>query len=189
MYANALYSADVVRRFPSSRIVYVSTGNVYPFTSADGSGSRESDPLGPVGEYAESRLGGERLAMHVASTQGTALCVVRLFYATECRYGIVHDLAQKVTDGTPIPLAMGHVNQIWQGDANDMIARCVPLCSFPPRVLNLTGTDVLSVRELATELGGRLGAEPVFEGAEAPTALLGDTAAMVVSLTARACDA
>ena len=129
---NTLLPAEVVRMFPRSRIIYVSSGNIYPFTAADGSGAKENDPAGPVGEYAQSRLGGERLAMHVASTQGTLLCVVRLFYATECRYGIVHDLAQKVHNGIPIPLAMGHVNQIWQGDANDMLARCIPLCSSPP---------------------------------------------------------
>jgi nucleoside-diphosphate-sugar epimerase len=187
---NALLPAEVVRRFPTSSIVYVSSGNVYPFTPVvgGGGGSSEHDPTGPVGEYAQSRLGGERLAIHVATQQRTALCVVRLFYATECRYGIVHDLAQKVLSGEPIPLAMGHVNQIWQGDANEMIVRCLPLCETSdgrPRVLNLTGTDVLSVRALATELGRALGGKvPVFEGEEASTALLGNTVEMVRRLGA-----
>ncbi len=187
---NALLPADVVRRFPSARIVYVSSGNVYPFSEVAAGGSSEEDPTGPVGEYAQSRLGGERLAMHVATQQHTPLCVVRLFYATECRYGIVHDLAQKVLSGAPIALAMGHCNQIWQGDANDMIVRCLPLCATQdgkPRVLNLTGTEVLSVRALAKEIGKVLGGKrPVFEGTEASTALLGDTTAMVQELGAPA---
>ena len=187
---NTLLPADVVRRFPAARIVYVSSGNVYPFTDVAAGGSAETGPTGPVGEYAQSRLGGERLAIHVATQQHTPLCVVRLFYATECRYGIVHDLAQKVLSGEPIPLAMGHVNQIWQGDANEMIVRCLPLCETEdgkPRVLNLTGTHVLSVRTLALELGKALGGQaPVFEGTEASTALLGDTTAMVRALGAPA---
>ena len=135
---NALLPAEVVRRYSTSRIVYVSSGNVYPFTPVSGAGAAESDGVGPVGEYAQSRLGGERLAMHVAARPSTPLCVVRLFYATECRYGILQDLAQKVLEGAPIPLAMGHVNQIWQGDANAMIARCLPLCAHPARVIRTT---------------------------------------------------
>ena len=210
---NALLPAEVVRRYSTSRIVYVSSGNVYPFTPVTGAGAAESDGVGPVGEYAQSRLGGERLAMHVAAQHSTPLCVVRLFYATECRYGIIQDLAQKVLEGEPIPLAMGHVNQIWQGDANAMIARCLPLCAHPARVrnphnittslgwlvaqmislrspaeclcgqvLNVTGKDVLSVRSLSESLGELLGRQPVFEGTEAPTALLGDASEMLHTL-------
>lgn len=183
---NALLPADVVRRFPASRIVYVSSGNVYPFTPVETGGSSEQDPTGPVGEYAQSRLGGERLAIHTATQQQTALCVVRLFYASECRYGIVHDLAQKVLSGEAIPLAMGYCNQIWQGDANEMIVRCLPLCETQdgrPRVINLTGTEILSVRTLATELGQALGGRlPVFDDTEATTALLGNTTTMVKEL-------
>ena len=165
---NALLPAEVVRRYSTSRIVYVSSGNVYPFTPVTGAGAAESDGVGPVGEYAQSRLGGERLAMHVAAQHSTPLCVVRLFYATECRYGIIQDLAQMVLEGEPIPLAMGHVNQIWQGDANAMIARCLPLCAHPARVrttvvrtTSLAGTCValLACSEISGRIFARTGAE------------------------------
>ena len=171
---NTLVPAKLMERFPDSRMVYVSSGNVYRFMPVDGSGADENAPLGPVGEYAESRLGGERLVEYYAERQGTPTLIVRLFYATELRYGIILDIAAKVKEGTPIDLAMGYANQIWQGDACDMLARSFPLCASPAGVINLTGTDTLSVRAVAEALGERLGVAPVFTGEPEATALLGD---------------
>lgn len=172
---NTWLPGRVVQRFSGSRVVYVSSGNVYAYTPIDGRGAAEDGALAPVGEYAQSRLGGERLAEHFARRQGTRLAVVRLFYATELRYGIIHDLAWKVWQREPIDLAMGHVNQIWQGDANAYLARMLPLCSDPPAFVNLTGPEVLSVRRLAEDLGRLLDREPVFLGSEEPEALLGNS--------------
>jgi nucleoside-diphosphate-sugar epimerase len=166
-----------MERFPSSRIVYVSSGNVYPFTNTSGKGATEKDLTEPVGEYAQSRLGGERLVQFLAEKNKTPTAIIRLFYATELRYGIILDIAQKVMDNKPINLGMGYMNQIWQGDANACLARSFPLCEVPARVINLTGTDVLSVRKIANQLGGLLNRQPVFEGEEKPTALLGDASA------------
>jgi nucleoside-diphosphate-sugar epimerase len=171
---NTLVPAKVMQRFPSSRIVYVSSGNVYRFTDVTGRGAAEADPLEPIGEYAQSRLGGERLVQFYAERNGTPTVIVRLFYATELRYGIILDIAQKVQQGQPIDLAMGHVNQVWQGDANACLARSFPLCSVPARIINLTGPEVLAVREIAHRLGDLLGRQVAFQGKESPTALLGD---------------
>jgi nucleoside-diphosphate-sugar epimerase len=147
-----------------------------------GSGAREDGALEPVGEYAQSRLGGERLAEYAALTTGARLGILRLFYATELRYGILHDIAWRVWNREPIDLAMGHVNQVWQGDANAWLARSFPLCTNPPTTLNMTGQQVLSVRDLAGRLGAALGREPVLVGTEAEAALLGDTSALVEHL-------
>lgn len=176
---NTYLPAQVVQRFPRAQIIYVSSGNVYGYTPATGRGAHEEDEVGPVGEYAQSRLGGERLAAFMAQRQGTPLLIVRLFYAAELRYGIVHDLAWKIWNQEPIDLAMGHVNQIWQGDANAYLARLFPLCASPPAVINLTGPETLSVRRLALQLGAALGREPVFSGQESQTALLGDASRLV----------
>ena len=175
---NTLLPAKALRRFPESRIIYLSTGNVYPFSPVDGSGAAEADRVDPVGEYAQSRLGGERLAQHCSQRNGTPLLIVRLFYASELRYGIVLDLAQKIWRQIPIELGMGHVNQIWQGDANAYLARMFPLCDNPARVINMTGGEVLSVRALAQDLGRIMNVEPVFRGRESETALLGDATAL-----------
>ncbi len=175
---NGLLPARAVERYADAEVCYVSSGNVYAFTSVDGRGASESDPTGPVGEYAQSRLGGERLAEHAARTSGARLFTARLFYATELRYGILHDIAWKVWSGDPVELAMGHVNQIWQGDANAYLARSFPLCTSPPTTLNLTGSEVLSVRRLAERFGELLHREPRFAGHESETALLGDSSAL-----------
>ncbi len=171
---NAWLPGRIMRRYAGSRIVYVSSGNVYAYSSVTGAGSDEDAEIGPVGEYAQSRLGGERIAEHLCVEQGTPLLIVRLFYATELRYGIIHDLARKIHDDVPIDLAMGHVNQIWQGDANGYLARLFPFCSSPATILNMTGPDKLSVRGVSEMLGRQLEREPVFAGNESDTALLGD---------------
>lgn len=175
---NTLLPAKVMQRFPESRIVYVSSGNVYCFKHVKAGGAVESDPVEPIGEYAQSRLGGERLVQFYSSQNGTPVVIVRLFYATELRYGIILDIAQRIWNREPIDLTMGYANQIWQGDANAYLARCFPLCESPARMLNLTGPETLSVRELAIQLGGLMGVEPVFEGEEEDTALLGNAGAL-----------
>ena len=171
---NSVLPAKVMQQFPDSRVVYVSSGNVYEFASVTGSGAREENAVNPIGEYAMSRLGGERLAEFYCKENQTPLAIVRLFYATELRYGIILDIAEKIKSETPIDLSMGHVNQIWQGDANAYLAQMFPLCACPARVVNMTGRDVLSVRDLALQLGEHFGIDPVFEGEERETALLGD---------------
>lgn len=171
---NTLLPAKVMQRFPNARIVYVSSGNVYRYVNVDGGGATEFDPVDPIGEYAQSRLGGERLVQFYSSRNSTPVAIVRLFYATELRYGIILDLALKIRNREPIDLTMGHVNQIWQGDVNAYLARSFPLCESPARIINLTGPDTLSVREMATQLGDLMGISPIFQGEESDAALLGN---------------
>jgi nucleoside-diphosphate-sugar epimerase len=163
-------------RYRHSRIVALSTGNVYPFTPADSGGPAEGTPPDPVGEYAQSCLGRERMFQYFSGLHGTPGVIVRLNYAIDLRYGVLLDIASKVRDGLPIDLAMGYVNVIWQGDANEAVLRSLELASSPPRILNLTGLETHSVRRLAEELGCRLGRAPVFTGREAPNALLNNAA-------------
>ena len=172
---NAALPGAVMARYAQSRIVYVSSGNVYAYAKAPGPGAAEGATLAPVGEYAQSRLGGERVAQYASRVRGTPLVIVRLFYATEPRYGIIRDLADKVWQQEPIDLTMGYVNQIWQGDANAYLCRFFPLCNSPADLINLTGPDTLSVRALAEQLGKIMGKPPRFTGAEAPDALLGNS--------------
>lgn len=171
---NTLVPAKVMQRFPKAKIVYVSSGNVYRYSEVAEGGAGESGPLDPIGEYAQSRLGGERMVQFYATRNKTPAVIVRLFYATELRYGIILDVATKIWNRQPIDLTMGHVNQIWQGDANACLARSFPLCESPARIINLTGADVLSVREIAQQVGAIMGVEPIFEGRESETALLGN---------------
>ena len=171
---NAYLPGVIATRFPSARIVAYSTGNVYPLSDARGEGPGETDPVGPVGEYAQSALARERVLEFFSRTQPTSMAILRLNYAIEPRYGVLRDLADRIVARHPIDLAMGRVNLIWQRDANAIALRAFAHCASPPLVLNLTGRPAFGVRWLAEELGRRLGVEPRFTGAEAETALLSD---------------
>jgi len=172
---NTLIPAMVAERYAASRIVAFSTGNVYPLTPATGRGSREGDALTPIGEYANSCVGRERVLEHVSRTHGTPIAIIRLNYAVDLRYGVLVDIAHRVLSGQPVRVDMGFVNVIWQGDANAQSIRALTSAGSPPVAINVTGPDRLSVREAAQRLGDLLGATPILEGAEAPDALLSDT--------------
>jgi nucleoside-diphosphate-sugar epimerase len=169
---NAWVPALVARRYRNARIVVFSSGNVYPLMPLASGGATEAVPPRPVGEYAQSVLARERLFEHFSSVYGTPVCLLRLNYAIDLRYGVLLDIAGKVRQRRPIHLAMGAVNVIWQGDANSACLRSFSLCQAPPLVLNLTGPETVSVRALAVRFGELLGVEPVFEGVESEVALL-----------------
>lgn len=171
---NTYLPGRVAERFKSSRISAFSTGNVYPLSPLASGGPTEDDPTGPIGEYAQSCLGRERMFEYFSQLNGTKVSILRLNYAIELRYGVLVDIALAVNEGQPVDLAMGQVNVIWQGDANEIALRSLLHASSPPTVLNLTGPETVSVRKVATRLGERLGKEPIFAGTEAESALLND---------------
>ena len=99
---NAFLPGLVGRHFRNARMVVFSTGNVYPFMDIAGGGAREDATLDPIGEYAQSCLGRERMFQYFSRANGTPVTLVRLNYANEPRYGIIVDLARKIIDGEPI---------------------------------------------------------------------------------------
>lgn len=169
---NTYLPALVAQRYRESRIVAFSTGNVYPLTPVAHGGPSEQHPTGPVGEYAQSCLGRERMFEHFSGQYGTRVTLLRLNYAVEMRYGVLHDIGAKVYGRCPINLRMGHANVIWQGDANSVTLRSFEHCGSPPFILNLTGPETVSVRWVARRFGEHFGIEPVLEDTESDTALL-----------------
>jgi hypothetical protein len=169
---NVAASARVAERYSRARLVALSTGNVYPLSEVSKGGSVESDPLTPLGEYANSTVGRERVLEFFSLRDGIPLALLRLCYAVELRYGVLLDIAQRVRGDLPIDLASGYFNCIWQGDANDMILRSISLASCPPTIRNLCRPEVFSVRSVAAQFGELLGRTPRFTGSESPNALL-----------------
>lgn len=169
---NSYLPGVVARRFRASRIVAFSTGNIYGLAPVKGEGSREEDVPQPVGEYAMSCLGRERVFEHFSRAQNTPMSVIRLNYACDLRYGVLVDLALKVWRGEPVDLGMGWFNVIWQGDANAMALAALRRAGTPPAVFNITGPERLLVREVCGQFGLLLGRTPLFTGKESPTALL-----------------
>lgn len=173
---NAVLPGIIAERFPEARVVAFSTGNVYPLWPAESEGPAETDPVGPVGEYAQSALARERVLEFFSRRNGTRMALLRLNYAVEPRYGVLRDIADRVRSGAPVSLAMGRVNLIWQRDANAVALRSLAHCTSPPLVLNVTGRHSHLVRSLAMEFGRRWGKELEFEGREGDSALLSNAA-------------
>jgi hypothetical protein len=170
---NVVVPAIVARHFCESRIVAFSSGNVYPLVRPGETGATEADPVAPVGEYAHTCVGRERVFEHAARERGTPSLLFRLFYAVDLRYGTLVDVARRVHAGEPVDLAASHVNAIWQGDANAYAFRGLALCASPPLPLVVTGPEVVSVRAAAERFGQRFARPPRFTGTPGP-ALLGD---------------
>lgn len=166
----------VCERYRDSRIVAFSTGNIYGLVPADGSGSVETDLPNPLGDYAMSCLGRERIFEHFSRSLGIPMAIIRLNYATELRYGVLVDLARKVWEGQTIDVSMGRVNVIWQTEANAMSIQAFDHASSPPLFLNVAGPEVLKVRDVCERFGRLMGREPRFTGSESPTALLNNGA-------------
>ena len=173
----------VAEVFAASRIVAFSTGCVYPFVPVDSGGATEDTPaVPPPGDYAWSCLGARAHVRAFLGAAGHPGRLVRLNYAIDMRYGVLHDIGAKVLAGVPIDLSMGHVNVIWQGDANAVVLRCLAHATAPTTPLNVTGAQTLRVRWLAEEFARRFGRAATFTGSEAPTGWLSDASRMVAEL-------
>lgn len=169
---NCYVPAIISRRFRGSRVVAFSSGNIYPRVPVTSRGSVETDEPCPVGEYAMSVLGRERMYEYFSRELSIPMALLRLNYATELRYGVLVDLARSVWNHEEVDLAMGHVNVIWQQDANAMSLQMLEQVATPPDVMNIAGAEILRVRDVCEEFGRLLGRTPRFTGLESPDALL-----------------
>ena len=170
--SNTYVPALVAERFHPSRIVAFSTGNVYPFVNPNSGGSIESDALAPQGEYANSCLGRERIFEYFSHERGTRCLIFRLNYAVDLRYGVLVDIAQKVFAGQPVNLSVAAFNVTWQGDANSYALRSIELCESPPRILNVTGAEIISTQSAAEFFAQRFQRSAIYSGEPSALALL-----------------
>ncbi len=171
---NGLIPAYVARHYKASRIVAFSTGCVYPLVPKTSQGSRETDPLEPIGEYSNSCVARERVLEYLSTTLGTKMVLFRLNYAVEMRYGVLVDVAETIAAGKPVDVTMGFANVIWQGDVNAAVLRLLEHATCPPMPLNVTGMEKVSIRKTARRLARRMQKDLQIVGREARTALLSD---------------
>jgi len=159
---NVLAPGYVADHFKKSRIVVFSTGCVYPLVTPSRGGCTEEEPPAPVGEYAQSCLGRERVFSYYSKISGTRICIFRLNYAIDLRYGVLCDIGVSVYASRPVALSASHFNCIWQGDANRMALLCLDHCSNPPAILNITGAETISTRETAEKFAKHFGRRVSF---------------------------
>jgi nucleoside-diphosphate-sugar epimerase len=169
---NTYLPALSAERYADARTVVFSTGNVYPLSPVVSGGARETDEPNPVGEYAASCLGRERIFEYFSRGRGLPCAIMRLNYAVEMRYGVLVDIARKVYAGESVDVGMGAANVIWQGDANAQALSLLAHCASPPFICNITGPETVSIRAVARQFAELFGVEAHIVGSEAPTALL-----------------
>jgi nucleoside-diphosphate-sugar epimerase len=169
---NAYLPGMCAQRYKGSRIVAFSTGNVYGLSPIVLGGSTETAELNPVGDYAMSCLGRERMFDHFSRVNKTPVALIRLNYATEMRYGVMVDMAEKVWKQQELDVSMGAFNAIWQGDANAMTLAAFDHVASPPFILNVAGPEILSVRRTCQEFGRIMNKTPILSGVESSDALI-----------------
>ncbi len=169
---NTYLPGRVADKFKHSRIVAFSSGNVLPFVDVRSGGVDETVTPEPIGEYAQSTLGRERIFTYFSKKNNTPTLLYRLNYAVDFRYGVVREIAKQVYNHQPIDIRTNNVNVIWQSDANEIAIRCLLHCESPAKVLNVTGPEILSIQWIAEKLGEALGRKPIFVNEPEQTALL-----------------
>lgn len=173
---NTYLPGRVADKYKHSRIVAFSSGNVLPFVDVRSGGVDEAVAPEPIGEYAQSTLGRERIFTYFSKKNNTPMLLYRLNYAVDFRYGVVREIAKQVYNQQPIDIRTNNVNVIWQGDANEIAIRSLLHCESPAKVLNVTGPEILSIRWIAEKLGAALGKQPIFAHEPEQTALLNNAA-------------
>ena len=169
---NAYLPGRVAEKYKKANIVVFSSGNVLPFVPVTSGGVSEEATPEPIGEYAQSCLGRERIFEYFAHKNQTPTLIYRLNYAVDFRYGVVMEIAKAILAGKEIDLSTENVNVIWQGDANEIAIRSLLHCKAPAKILNVTGPEILSIRWIAQQFAAIFNIEPKFVNQPVGTALL-----------------
>ncbi len=170
--SNTIVPVNIARHFAGSRVVVFSTGCVYPLVYTENGGCNESVLPSPVGEYAQSALGRERVFEYYCNANKMPVCIYRLNYAIDLRYGVLHDIASNIWWGKPVDITVGDFNMIWQGNANEIALRALDHCQVPAEIINVTGIDIVSVKHAAETMAILMNKSVSFCGTDSGAAYL-----------------
>jgi UDP-glucose 4-epimerase len=169
---------DYAVRAGARRLVYVSSGGVCGYHRRP---IREGAHFAPPTPYLMAKLAGE---LAVRAHAGVPSTIVRLFfpYGPGQAHGLVPLLTARILGGEPVligPRAEPAVNPIYVDDAARYLCDIARDDAAPP-VVNVAGGEIVTMRTLATLLGGVLGTRPVFgEAPEQRLNLVGDLSLLV----------
>jgi nucleoside-diphosphate-sugar epimerase len=179
--ASTLRLLDYAQRAGVKHFVLASSGGIY------GTGDqqfRESDEVvsrGDLGFYLGTKLCSEVLTENYASFFNVA--ILRFFFvygAAQKRSMLMPRLVDAVLNGKPIILQQENgirINPIHVSDAARAVEKALKLNES--RKINVAGSEVMSLREIATAIGQQCGKTPVFEiQPNEPKHLVADTTLM-----------
>ena len=152
---------DYARRVGARRFILASTGDVYGRRFGP---CKESDPVAATSYYALTKQAAELLTQ--AYTGYLETSILRLFhpYGPDQSDRLIPRLADAIRQGKAIQLNQDdrpRLTPIYVGDVVMAIALAVD--SSGSGVVHIAGDRVVSVRELAEEIGGVLESKPLFE--------------------------
>jgi nucleoside-diphosphate-sugar epimerase len=169
---------DYAVRAQARRLVYVSSGGVCGYHRRP---IREGAHFAPPTPYLMAKLAGE---LAVRAHAGVPSSIVRLFfpYGPGQAHGLIPLLTARILAREPVligPRAEPAVNPVYVEDAARYLC-AIALDDDAPSVVNVAGGEIVTMRTLATLLGGSLGTRPVFrEAPEQRLNLVGDLSLLV----------
>ncbi|HYI36488.1 MAG TPA: NAD(P)-dependent oxidoreductase [Thermoleophilaceae bacterium] len=156
---------DFAREHAVAQVLLASTATVYQPQSRP---LAENDPLDCSTLYAASKRSAELLAGSYAGT--TASRVLRFFtvYGGGQRGRLIAELIDRVRGGRAVTLAGEHGLGLSPIHVDDVAATLWAAAGTPPpddtsEIVNVGGTEALSIRAIAEQIGTALGQEPTFE--------------------------
>lgn len=169
---SAMKVAEMSRQAGVPQFIYASTGNVY---SPSFSPLKEDFPVRRNDWYALSKVHAEEgLALYRSDMSITS---VRIFviYGPDQTNKLVPNLVKSIRTGIPIMLAPKvddsencglRVSLCYIDDVVDIITQL--LGKNAPDLINIAGSEVLSIRHIAKQIGEQLAISPKFEISNQP---------------------
>lgn len=145
------------------KFIFASTGGIYGYSIEPLS---EGSQANPIGFYGLSKYQSEILVRYYSQYFSTVN--LRLFfpYGEKQIRGIVPLLYGRISKGQAVTIyneGYPHINPIHVSDVIEVIQRIIDLPVEEYCVLNVAGTEIVSIKNLAEKIGNCVGVTPKYE--------------------------